>query len=256
MTLQGKVFISTVSSSKSGAIRNVFEPLGATIFDLPMTEFTEPEITTGLRNDFNRIVDFQWIIFTSSNGVKYFHKLLSVLNGLISIPHNIKIAVVGPKTALELNNHGRTADYISSGGTGMSLVNELIEKRLLDNCSVLFALGELAPAGTQETLGNIAQVTRVNVYKTVKTGNTDYHPLDMIRKDLYDLILFTSPSGLEYFAETIGPEYLNHRLRLACIGKVTAKAATQLGLSSSVTAETSTYEGLAKEILNYYKIKN
>jgi uroporphyrinogen-III synthase len=181
---------------------------------------------------------------------------LSELNGLISIPQNIKIAVVGPKTALELKNNGRTADYTGLGGTGMSLVTELIDRRLLDNCSVLFALGELASDETQSALGNIAHVTRVNVYKTVKTDNSDYHPLDIIRKDLYDLILFTSPSGLGNFAETIGPEYLNHRLRLACIGKVTANAAAQYGLNSSVTAGTSTYEGLAKEILNYYKIKN
>jgi uroporphyrinogen-III synthase len=59
------------------------------------------------------------------------------------------------------------------------------------------------------------------------------------------------------FTEAIDPQYINPELRVACIGKVTQHAAEQYGLKCVITANTSTYEGLATEILNYYyKIKN
>ena len=257
MRLQGKIFISTVSSSKTSEIRKIFEPLGAIMVDFPMTRFIEGDITPEIQSVLTQIEKYQWIIFTSANGVKYFHHLLSVTTGLTSIPQGIKIGAVGPRTALELKNSGRIADFTGTGGTAESLINELIEKKLVHNCNVLFPLGNLAPDSGKLLLSEIANATRINVYRTVKSDISDNSPIDLIKNNSYDLVLFTSPSGVMNFAETIGPRHLDPQLRFACIGKVTESAAKKYGLSCMITAETSTYEGLAKEILNYYyKIKN
>ena len=257
MILQGKIFISTVSNHKSFEIRNIFEPLGAILVDFPMTEFIEADQTPEIQNVIRQIKKYQWIIFTSANGVKYFHHILFETTNLSSIPSGIKIAVVGPKTALELKNTGRTADYTGIGGTVETLVNELIEKRLVQHCNVLFPLGNLSPDTSQICISKIAEPTRINVYKTVKTSISDNSAIDLIKNNCYDLVLFTSPSGVVNFAETLGPQYINPELRFASIGKVTTSAAEQYGLMCMITAETSTYEGLANEILNYYyKIKN
>jgi len=257
MTLKGKVFISTVNACKSSSMRHIFEPLGATIFDFPMTEIIKTEILPEIHDAFSQIEKYNWIIFTSSNGVRYFHQLLSELTGMSSVPTTVKLAAVGPKTAMELKNNGRTADFTGFGGTAESLAAELIEKQFVQNCNVLLPLGNLAPDAMRSSLSGIAEVTRINVYKTVKTDVRDNKPVELIRSNGYDLILFTSPSGLANFAEILGSENLNPQLRLACIGNVTAKAAEQYGLKSTITAQTSTYEGLAHEIMNYYyKIKN
>ncbi|MDO9579140.1 MAG: uroporphyrinogen-III synthase [Bacteroidales bacterium] len=257
MILQGKVFISTVSIHKSVEIRNVFEPLGATVVDFPMTEFIEADQTPEIQYSIKQIEKYQWIIFTSANGVKYFHHLLYETTNLSSIPSGIKIAVVGPKTALELKNTGRTANYTGLGSTAENMVNELIENELVQNCNILFPLGNLAPDTTQIRLSKIAEVTRINVYKTVKTEVSDNESVERIKNKRYDLVLFTSPSGVANFTETLGPQYVNPELRVACIGKVTTKAAEQYGLRCMITAKTSTYEGLANEIINYYyKTKN
>lgn len=256
MILQGKIFISTVSAYKSFEIRNIFEPLGAILVDFPMTEFIKAGKTPEIENAFRQIEKYQWIIFTSANGVKYFYQLFFETTNLSSIPSGIKIAVVGPKTALELKNKGRTADYTGLGGTAESLINEMIEKELVQNCAVLFPLGNLAPGSTQVRLSGITEVNRINVYSTVKTHVSDRSPIELIKNNCYDLVLFTSPSGVVNFAETLSPQYLNQELRFASIGKVTTLAAEQYGLRCTITAETSTYEGLANEILNYYKTKN
>jgi len=257
MILQGKIFISTVSTDKSFEIRNIFEPLGAQLVDFPMIKIIGADNTPEIHSALNQIEKYQWIIFTSANGIKYFHHLLFETTNLASIPSAIKIAVVGPKTALELKNTGRTAEYAGSGGTAESLINEMIEKELVQNCNVLLPLGNLAPDSTQIKLSPIAEVTRINVYKTLKTDVSDDSPIERIKNNCYDLVLFTSPSGVINFAKTLGPQNLNPELRFACIGKVTERAAEKFGLKCAITAEPSTYEGLANEILNYYyKIKN
>ncbi len=256
MILREKIFISTVSTQKYLELKNIFEQLGATLIDFPMTDFIESDLTAEIKDTLSQIEKYHWIIFTSSNGVRYFHHLLYETVNLPVVPSHIKIAVVGPKTALELKKAGRTADYIGLGGTGESLINEMIEKELVQNCRLLFPLGNLAPDSTYKSLSEIAEVTRINVYCTVKTNISDNGPIEMIKNNHYDLVLFTSPSGVINFAETLGP-YFNKELKFACIGKVTARAAGQYGLKCRITAETSTYEDLANEILNYYyKIKN
>lgn len=257
MKLQGKIFISTVSIDKSFEIRNIFEPLGALLVDFPMTKIIGSDNTPEIHRALNQIEKYQWIIFTSANGVKYFHHLLFETTNLVLIPSTIKIAVVGPKTALELKNTGRTADYTGSGGTAESLINEMIEKEWVQDCKVLLPLGNLAPDSIQKRLSQIAEVTRINVYKTLKTDVSDNSPIERIKNNCYDLVLFTSPSGVINFAETLGPHYLDPELRFACIGRVTERAAEQYGLRCMITAKTSTYKDLANEILNYYyKIKN
>ena len=254
MILQGKVFISTVSAHKSVEIRNIFEPLGATVIDFPMTEFMTVEQTPAIQTAICQIEKFHWIIFTSANGVTHFHQLLMGIGKVSKIPSGVKIAAVGVKTALELEKAGRKADYSGSGNTAENLVNELIEKESLQNCNILLPLGNLAPDTLEARLSKIANVTRINVYKTIKAQVADNEPIERIKNNRYDLVIFTSPSGVDNFADAIGPENVNPELRVASIGKVTTRAVEQHGLTCLVTAAKSTYEGLANEIVNYYTI--
>jgi uroporphyrinogen-III synthase len=257
MILHGKVFISTVSTNRSFEIRNIFEPLGASLVDFPMTEFTEADLTPEIFDAVSQIDKYDWIIFTSANGVRYFHHLLFKITGLSLIPAEIKIAVVGPKTELALQETGRTANYSGFGNTAEDMVTGLIEKELVQNCNILLPVGNLASSIPMMILSEISMPTRINVYKTVKTRNPDNSSIGLIKNDSYDLILFTSPSGVVNFTETIDPQNIRSGLRVACIGKVTQRTAEQYGLKCVVTADTSTYEGLATEILNYYNnIKN
>ena len=251
MILRGKVFISTVSTGKSFEMRNIFEPLGASLVDFPMTEFAEAELTSEILQAVTQIEKYDWIIFTSVNGVKYFHSILNKA-GISSIPSSVNIAVVGSKTGLALLNAGRNATYTGSGGTGEDMVTELIEKGLVQNCNILLPVGNLASGIPELMLSELSMPERINVYNTLKTVNADNGPVRLIKNNSYDLILFTSPSGVVNFTETISAENINPDLRVACIGKVTQRTAEKHGLKCVITADTSTYEGLAYEIMNYY----
>ena len=256
MILRGKLFISTVSVHRSDEIRNIFEPLGATMVDFPMTECITADKTPAIQNAIMQIEKYHWILFTSANGVKHFYRFLHETGKVSEIPSEVKIAVVGVKTALELENAGRKADYSGSNNTAENMVTDLLGKESLANLNILLPLGNLAPDTLQTRLSKIANVTRIDVYKTLKTKVADNEPVERIKNKLYDLVLFTSPSGVVNFADTVGPEYINPELRVASIGKVTTRAAERYGLTCMITAQTSTYEGLANEIINYYKLKN
>jgi uroporphyrinogen-III synthase len=253
MILEGKVFISTVSAHKSVEIKNVIEPLGATVVDFPLTEIIAARQTPAILSAIKQIEKFHWIIFTSANGVTYFHRLLRDIRNISIIPSVVKIATVGIKTARELENNGSKA-YVTGSGTVEKLLDELIVKESLQNKKILLPLGNLAPDTIREKLSEFARVTRIDVYNTCKAMIADYDPIKRIKNNCYDLVIFTSPSGVDNFTDVLGEENITPEIRAASIGKVTTRAVEAHGLTCLVTATRSTYEGLADEIVNYYTL--
>jgi uroporphyrinogen-III synthase len=255
MSLKGKVFISTVYSHKSAEIRNIFEPLGATVIDFPLTEIRTTDLSSSLKNILLNIENYNWVVFTSSNGVTHLLKLLSMSGRESKIPSHIKTAAVGIKTARELEKNGHKADFTGTGHTAENLVKELMEKEALEGTNILLPLGNLAPDTLEKRLSGTANVTRINVYNTIKTDISDDEPVRRIKSNQYDLVLFTSPSGVANFINAIGSVIKKSGLRAASIGRVTTHAAERSGITCLVTASKSTYEGLADEIVKYYTKK-
>jgi len=252
MILKDKILISTVNANKSGEIKRVFESLGATIVDFPMIEIIAADLSS-VRPIISRNEDFDWVMFTSTNGASYFYTFLQEIVGYRNLSKHTKIGVIGQSTAKVVKKLDRNPDFVGSGNTAEDLVEELIEKELVTDQKILLPLGNLAPDTAVTRLSKIADVTRVDVYKTVRARHIDQEKIDIITKGLYDLILFTSPSGVENFVITMGKENVNCNLRVASIGQVTTKAAEKQGLKCLITAESSTYEGLSEEIIKYYQ---
>lgn len=253
MILKDKVFISTVSRDKSAGIRRVFEPLGVTVIDFPMTEIETAELTPAILNVISDLEKYDWIVFTSANGIIHLNKLLLQAGISTCLPSRIRVAVIGERTALQLEKSGRKADYIPVSNTARGLATELKEIVSGKNCKILLPLGNLAPATMETILSEYSEVTRINVYNNLKTGTPNSELLQLIENDQYNIVLFTSPSGVFNFIDTVGREKLDTNLRAASIGSVTTRALEHAGLTSMITAKTSTYEGLADEIINYYK---
>jgi Uroporphyrinogen-III synthase len=252
MMLKDKIFISTVNANKSAEVKRVFEPTGVTIIDFPMIEIVGADLTA-VRGVISRNEDFDWVIFTSTNGASYFYTFLQEVSGHRNLSKFTKIAVIGQSTAKMVKKLDRNPDFIGSGNTAEELVEELIEKEQLSNLSVLLPLGNLAPDTLQNRLSKTCTVTRLDVYKTVRSRHIDHSRIDMIVDGKYDLILFTSPSGVENFVVTMGKENIKPDLRIASIGKVTTQAVENQGLKALITSEVSTYEGLMEEIVKYYQ---
>ncbi len=252
MRLKEKTFISTVNQSKTTEIRSIFEHLGAVVFDFPMIEIVPAEITDNQKETFNNLEKFDWIIFTSSNGIKYFYHFIEKFNISQTKFADCKIAVLGKGTLKALENNQRTANFVGSRNTADDLANELIHNNLIQNKKILLALGNLASDRTEKKLFEFANVQRIDVYKTIKPKEKNSEVINLVISDKYDLILVTSPSAIDNFVETIGRSNLPDNLRIASIGKVTAQAVEKHGFKNEIIAKTSTYLGLAEEITKYY----
>ncbi len=256
MILSGKIMISTVSAHKSHEIRGIFEPLGAVVVDYPMTEIQEAVLTESDTATLKKIDMFQWIIFTSGNGVKHFFNLLRIISGTNDLPPEVKIAAIGPRTSSELERIGRNADFTGHGNTAAELAAELSGICSIPDSNILLPLGNLAPSTLALNLPATSKCVRINVYNTLKSGKTDDSPAELIKQGRYDLLLLTSPSGVTHLSERLGNEFKADSIKAASIGSVTSEAAGRYGIRCLVTATRSTYAGLADEIVKYYSTNN
>ena len=149
--LNNKIIISTRPLSEDDSIKDYLVDKGATVLDFPMIKIFPVALTDEIRNLLLHINEFQWIVFTSKNGVKYFFEFLSQLKISFNELSAIKIAVVGKKTAAEVVKYYRQPDLISSGNNSADLACELAEV-LKSTEKVLLAIAELANNKLEERI--------------------------------------------------------------------------------------------------------
>jgi uroporphyrinogen-III synthase len=197
-------------------------------------------------------VNYDWIFFTSKNGVANFFKHLIDVKGNTELPKSSKIAVIGYKTALELDYYGYAPNFISEGNTSEDLLNQFYEVYKPKNLKILLALGNLADNILSNRLSVQNKVHRIDVYDIIKPERADTEIIDLIKNDLYDLIIFTSPSTFCHFCSFYDMGQIG-KLKMASIGSTTTKAINEVGFEPVLTAKKSNVEGLRDAIIEYYK---
>jgi uroporphyrinogen-III synthase len=197
--LKNKIFISTRPLGKSAELECQLKAHGAILLEMPMIEIVPNSLTEEEEKLLLDVSRFQWIVFTSANGIAHFFKLLKKLTGSFALSKKIRIAVIGEKSAFELQHYNQTAHYINRGSTSEEFSFEL-EQILGDGKpNVLLPLGNLAGDVIENKLKPIAHVTRIHVYRTEMPESVSKETLNLILNDKYEMIIFTSPSGFTNF---------------------------------------------------------
>ena len=160
--MENKVIISAKPITKNDEFRDYLLSKGAKVIDFPMIEICQAEVDDKIKNVFNRLKSYQWLIFTSKNGVEYFYTTLKNINIDLKILNTVKIAVVGRKTGEEVKLKGNEPFYISGGNSSEDLLEELLNKHIKPGDNILLALGELASDKLENGLKKTASVTRVD----------------------------------------------------------------------------------------------
>jgi uroporphyrinogen III methyltransferase/synthase len=203
------------------------------------------------------ISDYEWLIFTSVNGVDFFFKRLFDLQRDARDLHGLRIATVGPATSKRLFDFGLTGDIQPQDYRADSLVEafadinikakKILLPRARDARSVLPA--ELTKMG--------AVVDDIAVYiNTPDQENADLL-LSRLEDSTIDLITFTSSSTAKNFKAMLPPDRFQELVGgviIACIGPITAGTAEDLGFNVQVVAETSTITGLCDAIRRHYNV--
>ncbi|MFO7922397.1 MAG: uroporphyrinogen-III synthase [Bacteroidales bacterium] len=251
--IRGKTFISTRPAGRSEELREFFSEQGAELLEMPMIDIRRAELTDNEKEVLRRAGSFDWIVFTSSNGVIHFFGHLKDLTGSYETGRDTKIAVIGRDTGSGLSRFAHEAHYTGKGSTGEAFSAELRELFTGKNPGVLLPAGNLARGTVEEGLKGIAEVFRINVYNTEMPRNINYEVLKFVQDDKYEMIIFTSSSGFNNFCLAAKDRISLDSLRIACIGSVTAETVMQRGIKPLVTAQKMNSSGIAEAIMNYYR---
>lgn len=246
--LQGRTFINTGTNTTENELSKALSKAGAYVLSMPLVEIIPLPITENMRQAILKGT-FQWIVFTSKNGV---NGLFNQLPLQTSGTPPFQTAVFGKRADATLRKKGLIPNLIHTGNTATDLLNDLLPL-LRPSDKVLLALGNLAPDHLIHPIEKKANVERLNVYRTVFTPTLDSDILLKIKTGTYDLILFTSPSGVKSFLYHTQGKIERTSLKTAAIGSTTKKALQEEGIIPIVVAVPSGKEGLIKSLETHYQ---
>lgn len=238
--LFGKKILVTRARAQASKLSSALKNLGADVIEAPTIKITAPSdnykaADTAIKN----LRGFDWIIFTSANGVEKFFERLKV-HGLDARALN-KVAAIGSATAEKLSNFGIIADVVPKDFVAESLADAL--KNFVDGKKVLLARAEVARNVLPDALKNFgANVEVAPIYKTEAEtpAQIDFYSVD--------LITFTSSSTVENFVAAYGVP----KIPCAAIGPITAQTLKNFGVTPAIVAEEFTIDGLVKAIEDFY----
>ena len=241
--LFGKKILVTRARAQASKLSSALKNLGAEVIECPTIKIAAPSDNFRQLDAAIKILrDFDWIIFTSANGVEKFFERLR-LHGLDARALK-KVAAIGSATAQKLSSFGIIADVMPKDFVAESLADSLRE--FVGGKKILLARAEIARDVLPETLKNFgAEVTIVPAYKTESESPAQ------IDFDSPDLITFTSSSTVKNFVEAYGVESLK-KIPSTAIGPITAQTLESFDVTPAVVAEKFTIEGLVEAIKNFY----
>ena len=252
LPLSGKIFISTRAPEAGDNLPDLLIARGATVLSMPMIEIKPAELQPEDKVKIKQLSSYDWLFFTSRNGVTHFFKQLIDQTGGSELPSALRVAVVGSKTASELEYYGYSPAFTGPEHGSAEFAAEFCRIHQPNNMKILLSLGNLADDTLKEKLEPDNQVDRIDVYETCQPRFADPMVVKQISDGRYDLILFTSPSTFNHFTSLFDISLLGE-LKIGSIGSTTSRAIHEAGYEPLMTAKMSNSEGLAEAILQYYK---
>jgi uroporphyrinogen III methyltransferase/synthase len=202
-----------------------------------------------------KISEYDWLIFTSANGVTLLFDALQKLGKDSRVFASAKIAAIGSETAAKLSEFAIMADFVPNVFTSKELGRQLIGFTNLKGKKVLLLRSQLASDELSELLESAgAKVDNVPVYTAVTVKNKCNTLIEKIERGEIDWLTFASSSSVKAFFEQIPAELVNSsNTKIASIGPVTSEQLKTLGLKVDAQATEHTTDGLLAAIEKIYK---
>ena len=227
---------------------------GANPIVFPTIAIEEPADWIEFDAAIDRIESYNWLIFTSANGVHFFFERLRQRGKDVRDLKGIKICCIGPATARQIESRGIRVDLVPE---------EFIAEGILKSFAAMNITGQkiLIPRAAKardilpETLKKQgADVTVAATYRTVNSGRKKEELTGLIDEGDVDVITFTSSSTVANFVDIMGSDYaLPEKVKIACIGPVTAQTAQKAGFKIDIMQNEYTMEGLVKSLILHFK---
>jgi len=256
MPLIDKKIIITRSQEQVSEANDIFSRNGAEIFELPALIIGAPDDWGPLDDALKKIYSFDWIIFSSANGVRNVEERMKLIDlSLSKISKTIKIAAVGKKTATLLSDMNTKISFVPPSFVADSLVEKFPQK-----AKGLKLFIPRVQTGGRSILSESfkfkgAEVTEVAAYESSCPKVIPQRTIDALNSRKIDIIAFTSSKTVIHtvslFEKYFGKNWfkLYEKVKIVSIGPQTSKSCSNLIRQPDKEANPHDLEGLLKACL-------
>jgi len=249
--LFGKKIAVTRTRKQASALIRRLRDLGADAYELPTIRIEPPEDLAVFREAVEQAHHYDWIVFTSPNGVDAFMKQFDEIYSDAREIGGARFAAIGPATAARLKAYRYAVDLQPEEFVAEKVVEAFKKQVSLENLRILLPrAAEARDVLPKELEAMGALVDDIAAYRTVPETGDPAGGVKRFRQEGADLITFTSSSTATNFAAL--DLTLPRGLKVASIGPITSQTLDELGFTVDVEAEDYDIPGLVRAILKYF----
>ena len=251
--LAGQRILVTRAEDQAGELSERLRVLGAEPIPCATIRTAPPADWSPLDTGIDQLSSYDWVIFTSANGARYFFERAASRGHATAALHDLKVGAVGRATARALGRHGIRVDFVPDEYVAEALVAGIGD---VAGQRILLPRADIARRALADGLAaKGALVDDVVAYRTLPADPADCGLLVGATTPLaVDIATFTSASTVRNFVALLGersPREVLAGAIIACIGPITAHAAEEAGLHVDILAPEHTLEGLLRAIITF-----
>jgi uroporphyrinogen III methyltransferase/synthase len=259
--LADRTIVITRARAQAGEFAALLEEYGARVISCPTIEIVEPESYHLLDEAIDNIYGYDWVIFTSVNGVNYFFQRFHERGHESHELDEIRVCAIGESTATALREFQVHVDVVpeqfQAEGVFAALQDHLGGVEAFRSLNFLIPRATVARDFLPLALEEVgARVDVVPAYRTVRPQSSELGRVGaLLEGGAIDCIAFSSSSSVTNFAQLFDNSDLGNLLRgvaVACIGDVTASTAASFGLQVEIKPQEHSIAALARAIADYY----
>jgi uroporphyrinogen III methyltransferase / synthase len=247
LPLFGRRIVITRDRGQAAELGAPLCELGAETLLLPAIEIRPAEDPEPLDRAIARLRTYDWLIFTSVNGVRHFTQRLDASARDLRALSSLKICAIGPATRAAVEALHLKVDLMPEEYIAESLVAAFTEENLNGRRILLPRAAVARDVVPVELTRRGASVDVVEAYRTVAPAGLAEHAAEVFERKP-DWITFGSSSAVKNLVKAAGPAPLRN-VRIACIGPVTSRTVRECGLEVDAEANPYTMQGLIAAIL-------
>lgn len=255
--LFGKKIIVTRPKNQNRGLIDIIGEYGGEAIEIPVMEIVEDGNQEEIEQVIKNLDTYNYLIFSSINGVKIFFKHLFSLGYDCRILGNITIVAIGNVTAKSLLEYGLKADIVPESYVSESLIAEL--KSMLKSEDKVLLIGATdSRMFLQEEISKICSSRILSIYKKIKNKHVREKLINILGQERIDYLIFTSPSTVRYFLELLESESYGslEDIKIISIGPTTSDYLRKVKLSVYMEAAEHNDDGLLGCLLENERMRN
>jgi len=253
--LWGKTVVVTRSRQQASKLVELLAAAGARCLEVPTLEIGPPDDFGPLDAALKSLFQYQWVVFTSANGVEAFMGRLFQEGQDVRALGGAKIAAIGPATAESLRAYGLTADVVPHAFKAEVLL-EALSPLVTTGSKMLLARAQIAREVLPQGLMRLgAKVDVAPVYKSRSPHEIPPEAETALQEGRVDILTFTSSATVHNFVKLLGQERfqtLAAKATVASIGPITSATLKEYGITPQIEPKDYTIPALVEAIVTYF----